>query len=105
MGYPSNDLKWLRQRIIDLHGNGRQIAVHCNGDAAIDAALDAYEEAQHQFPRDDARFIVIHSQMARPDQIERMSRLGRYRHSSLPIPTSGGIGITPSLWGRSAPYA
>ena len=76
VGYPSNNLKWLRQRIIDLHGNGRQIAVHCNGDAAIDAALDAYEEAQRQFPRDDARFIVIHSQMARPDQIERMSRLG-----------------------------
>ena len=64
-----------RQRIIDLHSNGRQIAVHCNGDAAIDVALDAYEEAQRQSPRDDTRFIVIHSQMARSDQIERMSRL------------------------------
>ena len=75
VGYPSNDLEWLRQRIIDLHSNGRQIAVHCNGDAAIDVALDAYEEAQRQSPRDDTRFIVIHSQMARSDQIERMSRL------------------------------
>ena len=76
VGYPSNDLDWLRGRVIDLHRMGRQIAIHCNGDAAIDAALDAYEEAQRRFPREDARFIVIHSQMARTDQIARMARLG-----------------------------
>ena len=99
VGYPSNDLKWLRQRIIDLHSNGRQIAVHCNGDAAIDVALDAYEEAQRQSPRDDTRFIVIHSQMARSDQIERMSHLKAIPSFFITHTYFWGIGITAIFMG------
>lgn len=75
VGYPSNNLNTFRQYVLAFHRMGRQLAVHCNGDAAIDIALDAYEEAQCLFPRNDARFIIIHSQMARIDQIERMARL------------------------------
>ena len=75
-GYPSNDPAYLASRIENLHRMGVQIAVHCNGDAAIDMALDALEKAQAAYPRRDARHIIIHSQMARDDQIERMARLG-----------------------------
>jgi hypothetical protein len=50
--------------------------VHGNGDAAIDDILDAFEAAQAAHPRDDARPIVIHAQMARDDQLDRMRALG-----------------------------
>lgn len=75
-GYPSNDPRFLAARIADLHRMGLQTAVHCNGDAAIDMALDAIEAAQAACRRREARHIIIHSQMARQDQVERMARLG-----------------------------
>ena len=74
-GYPSNDPDFLAARIADLHRMGLQTAVHCNGDAAIDMVLDAIEAAQAACKR-EARHIIIHSQMARQDQVERMARLG-----------------------------
>lgn len=74
-GYPSCDIEAMTRRIAELHAAGRQIAVHGNGDAAIEAILDAFEAAQAAHPRADARHIVIHSQMARAEQMERMARL------------------------------
>ena len=59
-----------------FHEAGLQIAVHGNGDASIDDILDAFEAAQRAHPRDDARHIVIHAQMARDDQLDRMAALG-----------------------------
>ncbi len=50
--------------------------MHGNGDAAIDDILFAFENAQKAFPREDARHIVIHSQMATDEQLGRMSALG-----------------------------
>ena len=74
-GYPSCDIATMTRRIGELHAAGWQVAVHGNGDAAIEAILDAFEAAQSAHPRPDARHIVIHSQMARSDQLERMARL------------------------------
>lgn len=75
-GYPSCDVAAMHERIGELHAAGWQVAVHGNGDAAIEAILDAFEAAQTAHPRPDARHIAIHSQMARTDQLERMARLG-----------------------------
>ncbi|MCA9509602.1 MAG: amidohydrolase family protein, partial [Myxococcales bacterium] len=55
---------------------GLQIHVHANGDAGVDAALDALEAAQRETPRDDHRFALHHFGYARPDQVERIARLG-----------------------------
>lgn len=59
-----------------LHRDGYQIAIHGNGDAAIDDILDAYDAAQQAFPRNDARHRIEHCQTARDDQIDRMKSLG-----------------------------
>ncbi len=75
-GHPSSDPRAMKERIMALHARGRQLAVHANGDAAIDAVLDALAAAQAACPRGDCRHILIHSQMARADQIERMAALG-----------------------------
>ncbi|MGH7896187.1 MAG: amidohydrolase, partial [Candidatus Binatia bacterium] len=75
-GYPRIPRDELSARIARYHAQGLQVAVHGNGDAAIDDILDAVEHAQQAHPRPDARPIVVHALMARPDQLDRMQRLG-----------------------------
>jgi predicted amidohydrolase YtcJ len=58
------------------HGKGQQIAVHANGDAAIESVIAAFEKAQKENPHKDLRHMIIHCQMASDDQIERMKILG-----------------------------
>lgn len=54
---------------------GWPIQIHCNGDAAIDAALDAIEGAYGaNSPLGINR--IEHSTMVRQDQLDRMKRLG-----------------------------
>ena len=75
-GYP----RIPKQELIDLvekyHAAGYQIAIHGNGDAAIDDILTAIELAQQKHPRPDTRHIIIHAQMAREDQLDKMKALG-----------------------------
>ena len=51
------------------------MAIHCNGDQAIEDVLDAYEAALKTAPR-EARHIAIHAQFSRKDQVQRMKKLG-----------------------------
>jgi len=75
-GYPNIDEATMRDHVKRLHCAGHQIAVHGNGDAAIDQFLDAWEEALRACPSEDRRPILVHAQMSRPDQLERMKELG-----------------------------
>ena len=74
-GYPRYPKQELAERIATYRAAGLQVAVHGNGDAAIDDILDAFEAAQRSDPQLDARPIVIHAQMTRPDQLDRMKQL------------------------------
>ena len=53
-----------------------QIAVHTIGDACLDQVLNAMESALNEFPRADHRHGIVHCQITRPDQLERIQRLG-----------------------------
>lgn len=75
-GYPRVPHEQLIERVRRHHEAGLQIAMHANGDAAIDSVLDAFEAAQRAHPRVDPRHIIIHAQMARGDQLDRMKALG-----------------------------
>ena len=75
-GYIQENPEGFIDRIVALHQQGWQIAIHGNGDEAIQLILDAYEEAQKRYPRADARHIVIHCQTVREDQLDRIKRLG-----------------------------
>jgi predicted amidohydrolase YtcJ len=75
-GYPRITRDDLIEKVSRYHGAGWQVAVHGNGDASIDDILDAFEEAQRRAPREDARHIIVHAQMAREDQLDRMRELG-----------------------------
>jgi predicted amidohydrolase YtcJ len=75
-GYPNIDADTLKTQVKAIHCAGQQVAVHENGDAGIDLFLDAWEAALEACPADDARPILIHAQMSRPDQLGRMKKLG-----------------------------
>ncbi len=75
-GYPRYSREELIALVDRYHSAGLQLAIHGNGDAAIDDILDAVEAAQKKTPREDTRHIVIHAQMTREDQLERMRALG-----------------------------
>ena len=75
-GYPVTAPEKLNRLVLEAHKAGCQIAAHGNGDAAIDAILDAYQLAQKESPRPDARHRIEHCQMAREDQLDRMAELG-----------------------------
>jgi predicted amidohydrolase YtcJ len=58
------------------HREKLQVAVHANGDAAIESVILAMEKAQAEYPQSDLRHMVIHCQTATDDQIRRMKHLG-----------------------------
>ncbi|MBR4471286.1 MAG: amidohydrolase [Erysipelotrichaceae bacterium] len=55
--------------------NKMQVAVHAIGDACLDKVLNAIENALNEFPREDHRHGIVHCQISRKDQLERMIRL------------------------------
>lgn len=62
--------------IARAHAGGWQIGVHAQGDRAIERVLDAYEAAMVAAPRPDPRHRIEHCGGPRPDQLDRMARLG-----------------------------
>jgi len=75
-GFPSMSREKLTDYVLKCRKMGMQVAIHANGDAAIDNILYAFEEAQKAYPSDDPRFICIHCQTAREDQLDKMKEIG-----------------------------
>ena len=75
-GYPNIDAETLNAQVKALHCSGQQLAVHGNGDAAIDQFLDAWKAALEACPAKDARPVLVHAQMSRYEQLDRMKKLG-----------------------------
>jgi len=75
-GYPIHKREDLTKLVTKYHSTGFQIAIHGNGDAAIDDIIFAVRAAQEKHPRKDPRHIVIHSQMVRDDQLDAFEELG-----------------------------
>jgi len=70
------DIEKLNEVISDAHEAGFQLAVHANGDKAIDLTLKAFEKALKEFPRKNHRHRIEHCSVVNPKIIERIKRLG-----------------------------
>ena len=57
------------------HKNGMQVAVHTIGDACLDLVLGSIEKALEEQPRKDHRHGIVHCQITRPDQLEKIAAL------------------------------
>ena len=66
----------LEEMIRCAHEHGMQVAVHAIGDQCLDEVLDATEKALREHPRTDHRHGIVHCQITRPDQLERIRDLG-----------------------------
>jgi predicted amidohydrolase YtcJ len=65
----------LNELVEKYHAAGLQIAVHANGDRAIESVLQAFERANEKHPGGDRRHMIIHCQLATRDHIRRMKSL------------------------------
>jgi len=82
---PHNGVRWdtptwkpqnFKDAVRALHDTGLQVSVHCVGDAAVDLALDAFEEAMNANPRPDPRHRLEHVVFTKPHSTQRIKDLG-----------------------------
>lgn len=74
-GFPLIGQQTLNAIVSRYHSNGYQMALHGNGDEAIEYIINAVESAQTLAPRADARHIIVHAQTIRQDQLARLKAL------------------------------
>ncbi|MEM7561774.1 MAG: amidohydrolase [Pseudomonadota bacterium] len=65
----------LSAQFSDINAQGRQIAVHANGDRAIDTVISAFTKSGID-PQSDHRTLLIHAQTIRTDQLIKLQSLG-----------------------------
>jgi predicted amidohydrolase YtcJ len=58
------------------HEGGWQIMLHCNGDAAMDRGVLAYETILDGVPQHDLRHRIEHCSLAHAEHLQRMVRIG-----------------------------
>lgn len=66
----------MERKIGEAHKAGFQVAIHANGDAAIESVIDAYESVLKKNPRLNHRHRIEHCQMVTDSQLDRMRDLG-----------------------------
>ena len=76
-GYPVHPDEAVRTFVNIALRENRQLLAHCNGDAAAQQLLDAFQAAKDEGkdPR-KIRPVMIHAQTVRYDQLDRMAALG-----------------------------
>lgn len=74
-GIPIFSQEEFDEMISLAHQNGMQIAIHAIGDGILDRILLAYEKAFRAFPRENHRSGIVHVQLTRPDQLQKMQAL------------------------------
>lgn len=62
--------------VLRAHRAGFQLAVHANGDKAIQMTIEAYRKALREYPRADHRHRIEHCTVMNPTLFEEMKRLG-----------------------------
>jgi predicted amidohydrolase YtcJ len=78
---PAGQQKWngelsfpqpmLNEMVKKVYDGGAPLFVHCNGDAAIDALLEAHRFASGDDPAKPRGTVGVHSQFIRPDQLRK----------------------------------
>lgn len=61
--------EWVKK----VYDGGATLFVHCNGDAAIDALLEAHRVASGDDPKKPRGTVGVHSQFIRRDQLEKFA--------------------------------
>ena len=65
----------MNEMVSYANAHGMQVAIHAIGDACLDQVLNAVDLALKEHPRKDHRHGVVHCQVSRADQLERITAL------------------------------
>jgi len=69
-----------QQEFDDLIGyanaHNMQCAIHCIGDGCLDMVLSSLGKALAEYPRKDHRHGIVHCQITRPDQLDKIAAMG-----------------------------
>jgi predicted amidohydrolase YtcJ len=74
-GRPNFDASQLQAMVGEVKAQGWPVSIHSNGDETLDLALDAIGAVYGPYPETGVNRIE-HCTITRPEQIERMARLG-----------------------------
>lgn len=77
-GLPVFTQETLDEMVGYANAHGMQVAIHAIGDGCLEFVLNAVERALAEHPREDHRHGVVHCQITRADQLERIARLGMH---------------------------
>lgn len=69
------DEKTIREIISYSHNNDMQVACHAIGDGCVDILLDEYEKVLENASNENHRHGIVHCQITRHDQLEKMKDL------------------------------
>lgn len=75
-GEPNYSVEEFVDLVAPLHARGYQIAVHAQGEVAIDRVLDAFETVLREHPRADHRHRLEHNAAITREQLARARTLG-----------------------------
>ena len=75
-GEPTFPQPVLNEMVKKVYVGGATLFVHCNGDAAIDALLEAHRAASGDDPTKPRGTVGVHSQFIRRDQLEKYAAWG-----------------------------
>ena len=75
-GEPTFPQPVLNEMVKQVYDGGATLFVHCNGDAAIDALLEAHRAASGDDPAKPRGTVGVHSQFIRRDQLEKYEAWG-----------------------------
>ena len=75
-GEPTFPQPLLNEMVKKVYDGGATLFVHCNGDAAIDALLEAHRAAAGDDPTKPRGTVGVHSQFIRRDQLEKYAAWG-----------------------------
>lgn len=65
----------LTEMVLNARKNHLQVAIHANGDQAIEDTLRAFETASQEYPSDDPRFRIEHATIVDPAQWKRIAQV------------------------------
>ncbi|WP_114854188.1 amidohydrolase [Brachybacterium sp. YJGR34] len=75
--YPIHSPEEVEGFVRAIAEEGRQLIVHCNGDAAAELWIDTAQRVGAELPALlERRPVMIHAQTVRDDQLDRMAQLG-----------------------------
>ena len=70
----------FNEMIALARSGGMSSAIHVIGDGILDRVLNAFEYAAEKYPDIPVRSGVVHVQLTRPDQLQRMKELGLHAY-------------------------